>query len=93
MKVVVQFRAKKENRQAFEAIMCSVSRDLPGADGCKAVDVLQHVDDTCRYTLVETWESQGLHQAHIEGLIADGTWASIVALLAEQPVSGYCHNL
>lgn len=87
--VVVQFKTLAEKQAAFLAIMETVKADLPQVPGCLAVSVMQSVEDPCRFTLVETWEDQGRHQAHIEALLADGTWAGIESHLENQPVSCY----
>ncbi len=89
VQVVVQFKALAEKQAAFEAIMESVKADLPKVPGCLGVSVMQDIDDPCRFTLVETWESQDRHKAHIGKLIADGTWAGIESHLDDQPGSGY----
>nr|WP_295891694.1 antibiotic biosynthesis monooxygenase [uncultured Devosia sp.] len=91
--VVVQFQALAEKLPAFQTIMETVRVELPKTPGCQAVSVMQDADNPCRFTLVETWESQGRHKAHIESLVADGTWAHIASHLAAQPSSGYFHPL
>lgn len=93
IKVVVQFKALKDQQEAFETIMHSVSANLPGVSGCQGVEVLKDLDDACRFTLVESWENEAIHKAHIDGLIADGTWAMISGHLAEDSVSGYFQTL
>lgn len=93
VKVVVQFEARSDRAQAFERVMHTVARDLPNVAGCVGVEVLQNQEDACRFTLVETWDSRERHQAHIEGLIADGTWTAIADHLCEDPVSGYFQHL
>lgn len=93
VKVIVQFKAREDRQEAFETIMRSVSKDLPGVPGCRSVDVLRDSEDACRFTLVETWDSADIHKAHIDGLIADGTWAVVAGHLAEDPVSGYFKDL
>lgn len=93
VKVVVQFKALEERQEAFETLMHSVSKDLPGVPGCRGVEVLQDCGDACRFTLVETWDSAEIHKIHIDGLVADGTWEVIAAHLAEAPVSGYFKGL
>lgn len=87
--VVVQFKVLAEKQAAFQTIMASVKTDLPKVLGCLGVSVMQDLEAPCRFTLVETWESQDRHKAHIENLIADGTWAGIESHLDERPVSGY----
>jgi quinol monooxygenase YgiN len=91
--VVVQFNALPASRKAFESIMRSVAKDLPGVDGCQSVQVLQNSEDTCRFTLVEVWDTKEIHQSHIDGLIADGTWAAIAEHLKDDPVSGYFQSV
>ncbi|GAB2185388.1 putative quinol monooxygenase [Roseibium sp. LAB1] len=93
IKVVVHFKALKDRQGAFETIMRSVATDLPGVAGCQGVEVLRHEEDACRFTLVETWQSEAIHKAHIDGLVAEGTWATIAGHLAEDPESGYFRAL
>ncbi|WP_269583342.1 putative quinol monooxygenase [Roseibium sp. Sym1] len=93
VKVVVQFKALENRQEDFQVLMRSVSKDLPGVAGCRGVEVLQDREDACRFTLVETWDSVEIHKSHIDGLVADGTWAAISGHLAEDPVSGYFRSL
>lgn len=91
--VVVLFKVLPERQTAFQTIMEQVKSDLPKVPGCLGVSVMQNIDDPRRFTLVETWESQDKHQAHIEKLIADGTWAGIESHLDDEPGSGYFHQM
>lgn len=91
--VVVQFQALAENLPAFQTIMETVRVDLPKVPGCGGVSVLQDADNPCRFTLIETWQSRDRHSAHIESLVADGTWASIASHLDGPPSSGYFNAL
>ncbi|WEZ85425.1 antibiotic biosynthesis monooxygenase (plasmid) [Rhizobium sp. 32-5/1] len=91
--VVVQFKALPTSLASFQNIMETVKIDLPTIPGCRGVSVMQDLEDSCRFTLVEVWESQARHAAHVEGLIADGTSASIAAHLDMQPSSGYFRTL
>lgn len=89
VQVIVEFRAAEEKLPAFLDIMKSVSNDLPKVNGCSAVLVLRSSDDPCRFTLIETWDSSDHHQAHIDELVANGTWHAISQNLIADPVSGY----
>ena len=91
--VVVQFKTLAEKQTDFLVMMESVKAELPQIPGCLAVSVLQSVGDPRQFTLVETWENQDRHRTHIEGLLADGTWARIESLLESRPVSGYFQML
>lgn len=87
--VVVQFNSLPGKRAEFENIMRSLANDLPGVPGCQGVQVLQNAEDACCFTLVEKWDSREVHNAHIDGLVADGTWEAIAEHLSEEPNSGY----
>ncbi len=50
-------------------------------------------DNDCVFTLVESWASQGHHQAHIAGAVASGAWDALTGELAREPVSCYCQEL
>ncbi|WP_428643797.1 putative quinol monooxygenase [Roseibium sp.] len=93
VKVVVQFKVREDSQAAFESIMRSVATDLPAVAGCTNVEVLQQSDDAGRFVLVETWDSREVHQSHVNGLVADGTWASLATHLAEDPVTGYFRSI
>ncbi|KJF70658.1 putative quinol monooxygenase [Agrobacterium arsenijevicii] len=79
--VIVQFKAMITSLSAFQTIIETVKIDLPSIAGCQAVSVMQDLEDPCRFTLVEVWESQERHAAHVANLIADGTWAGIASHL------------
>jgi quinol monooxygenase YgiN len=89
----VILKALAEKQVAFQAIMESVKTDLPKVPGCLGVSVMQDLEDPCRFTLVETWESSDKHKTHIANLIANGTWAGIESHLDGQPVLGYFRQL
>lgn len=91
--VIVQFNALTEKLPAFQAIMETVKADLPKIPGCQGVSIMQDFDNPCQFTLVETWESRERHSAHVQSLIADGTWAGIASHLDTQPSSGYFRTL
>lgn len=91
--VIVQFNALPTSLASFQSIMETVKVDLPTIPGCRGVTVMQDLKDPCRFTLVEVWESEETHAAHVEGLIADGTWTGIASYLATQPSPGYFRSL
>lgn len=91
--VIVQFTVLPASLAVFQNIMETVKAGLPRIPGCQAVTVMQDLENPCRFSLVEVWESQASHAAHVEGLIADGTWAGIASHLEAQPNSGYFRAL
>ena len=90
---IIHFKAQAAKQAEFQAVMETVKAGLPKVSGCLAVSVMQSVEDPCLFTLVETWQDRNRHQAHIETLTADGTWASIESHLEDQPVSDYFQRL
>jgi quinol monooxygenase YgiN len=45
------------------------------------------------FTLVETWESEGAHRAHIERVVQSGGWEHIRAHLVSDPLSSYLREV
>ena len=91
--VIVTFEAKPERASAFAELMNQVKQSLPSAAGCRGVQVFGRSDNACVFTLVESWESERHHQAHIAGAVASGAWDALAAQLACAPVSGYWRAL
>jgi quinol monooxygenase YgiN len=91
--VIITFEAKPERASAFAELMNQVKQSLPSADGCRGVQVFGRSDNACVFTLVESWQSQGHHQAHIDRAVASGAWSALEAQLACAPVSCYCTEL
>ena len=91
--MAITFRAKPEKLAAFSDLMHSVKATLPSVPGCNAVRVLQGTDDPCLFTLVESWISEERHREHIAGLVANGSWAEVGALLEGEPESRYYAEL
>jgi quinol monooxygenase YgiN len=91
--VIITFEAKPEGASAFAELMHQVKQSLPLADGCRGVQLFGRSDNACVFTLVESWESQSHHQAHIASAVASGAWDALAAKLACAPVSCYCRAL
>ena len=93
IKLIITFHARPEKRLAFGALLEQVKQTLPRVKGCKGVRVFNSAADPCVFTLLETWESEEQHRAHIEQVRSSGTWANIATHLAAEPVSGYYREL
>ncbi|EJC83320.1 hypothetical protein Rleg4DRAFT_6949 [Rhizobium leguminosarum bv. trifolii WSM2297] len=93
IKILVQFKALAEKQVAFHAIMESVKTDLPKAPGCLSATVMQAAGNPCQYALVETWDSEARHKAHVQGLLSNGAWAKIESHLDGQPISAYFREI
>lgn len=90
---MITFQIKLKSVEAFVALMQQVKADLPQADGCIGVDIFRRADQSEVFTLVETWETQELHQANSQKLVDSGRWAHILGLLATEPVGAYFTRL
>jgi len=91
--VIITFEAKPERASAFAELMQQVKQSLPSADGCRGVQLFGRADNDCVFTLVESWESRGHHQAHIAGVVSSGAWDTMEAELSGPPLSSYCNEL
>lgn len=91
--VIVKFVVKEESADNFNTIMNSLKLDLPGVDGCEAVQIYNSLGDPAVYSLVETWQSEDFHKRHIDHLQSSGDWNKISALLEKDPEVFYAKHL
>ena len=91
--LLVTFVAKTDKRAAFVDLLSHVRRDLSEAPGCEAVRVLCNTNDSNVFTLMETWESEARHRAHLDKIINSGAWDAMSSHLASAPSSGYYREM
>ena len=91
--VIVKFNVKNQKLAEFCEILKSVKTDLPNVDGCVGVKIFRDSHNNQRFTLLETWQTQQLHEQHIAKITADGTWRFIVEHLSAEPTSAYYEQL
>ena len=91
--VLVQFQARLESREAFSLLMQSVQQNLPQVPGCLGVDVLRSAANPLCFVLVERWESQARHGAHVQALQASGDWSALEQHLAAAPSVEYLQRI
>jgi quinol monooxygenase YgiN len=87
--VIITFETKPDASIPFASMLTQVQQDLPRVPGCRGVRVFTGSENPCIFTLLEHWDSQAEHQAHIQTVVASGTWDRIAAHLAKDPVSHY----
>jgi quinol monooxygenase YgiN len=92
-KVIITFEAKPQAASRFRAMLEQAGQELPKVSGCKGVRIFSADGNPCIFTLVEDWESQDAHKAHIGKVVASGGWATLAACLAKDPVSHYYNEL
>lgn len=86
--VIITFQAHREHAQEFGALMRQTRQDLPGVPGCRSVRLFAATDGHT-FTLLEEWESEQAHRAHLKRVVASGDWDRIAAQLACDPMSRY----
>ncbi|WP_019962461.1 putative quinol monooxygenase [Woodsholea maritima] len=91
--VLVNFTVKAEALETFSALMDQTQIHLPQVEGCEGVRIFRHRETPPHFTLVEDWQSEAQHKAHIESLIASGQWADINAMLDAAPTTHYVHAI
>ncbi len=87
--LIIHFNVKSNQLQEFAGVLKQVKQDLPNVAGCLGVQVFQSQSNEQQYTLVESWESQAQHEAHIKNLVESGVWDEFVKHLQQEPVSAY----
>jgi quinol monooxygenase YgiN len=89
VRLIITFNVREERLPAFEQLMQQIKSSLPQVAGCEGVSVYRGKTDRRVFTLVETWESESAHRAHIAKLTDSGDWDVVRTLLTADPVSGY----
>ncbi len=87
---LITFDVKPDRTLDFIAMPTSVQTDLPKVEGCKDVRIFRHDEAAPNsFTLLETWDTKPLHQAHVARLQDKGDWATIEAMLVAPPQGHY----
>ena len=90
IKLIITFETKPNAVAAFAALMAQLKQDLPKIAGCRGVRVFQGNENHSIFTLLEDWDSEAIHKAHLDQVISSGTWEKSIAIhLAKPPVSHY----
>ena len=91
--LIITFEASSEKLASFRQILQQVKADLPGVPGCRAVRIFNSTTNERVFTLVETWDSESAHRAHIERVIRSGAWERIRGHLVSDPLSSYLREV
>lgn len=89
IQVIITFETKPEASAPFAVLLEQVQHDLPLVNGCRGVRVFSGSANPCVFTLLEHWDTEAAHQAHIATVVASGAWERIATHLAKDPVSHY----
>ena len=64
--LIVEFRARPAQLEAFAALIDRHARNSRPEDGCLAFEVCQDPADPARFVLYEAYEDEGAHRRHLE---------------------------
>lgn len=87
--VIITFQAIPEKSSDLANLLNQAKRDLPEVEGCNGALLFNSKENPCIFTLVEEWESDIQHKAHITNVVSSGAWANIASHLSVAPVSNY----
>lgn len=87
--IIITFQVHADKLTAFKKILDEVKDSLPKIRGCLGLEIFEGYEPNSFFTLIETWESQSLHQQHVQNLIQSGAWDNLKAHLTDEPLSGY----
>jgi quinol monooxygenase YgiN len=93
IQLIITFTAEPSKQAAFADILAQIKTSLPKVQGCKGVRVFNDIQNPNVFTLVETWDSQEQHKAHIDQVMASGAWTHIASHLTGDPVSSYYQEM
>jgi quinol monooxygenase YgiN len=85
---VNQFRAQPGREAELRERLENIVAGLRATEGCEACSLLQDVEESGRFVVLEEWQSREAHQAAVQG-IETGDLQAFIALLAEAPTGGY----
>ena len=87
---LITFEVNPDSIPSFEDMLASVQTGLPKIEGCQSVNIFRHEDPANnKFTLLETWVSKPLHQAHVSRMQETGQWAEIEEMLVSPPTGHY----
>ena len=87
--VIITFQAKPEQSSALGTLLNRAKHHLPEVEGCNGALLFNSKENPCVFTLVEEWDSDIQHKAHMANVVSSGAWTNIASHLVGDPVSNY----
>ncbi len=87
LRVVITFEVLEDKLEMFGGVMTSMKTDLPQAEGCNGLVIHKDRANPFVFVLVEDWDSEELHDAHIAKVVAAGGWDVLLTMLKGEPVT------
>jgi quinol monooxygenase YgiN len=91
--LIIVFHVAEDRLQDFLPIMTGINEGMASEEGFQSAVVYRDADNPLSFTLIETWESRALHEAHYDRIVASGDWENIKGMLTETPVLRYNEKL
>lgn len=85
IQLLVRFKVKEDQVNAFVEIMKGSKERILAADGCSGVDVLHSSDDPNVVLLSEKWESKESHDVYADKMRESGALNKLADFLTDQP--------
>lgn len=86
--MIVRFRAKAGQEEPLKSVLASLLAPTRREAGCIQYDLWQDTSDPAVLCIVERWENQDTHQAHVAGAGLHATLASAGPLFDGPPQAG-----
>lgn len=89
----IEFMVEDKSRPEFMEIMQGLNSGMRGEKGFVHASVYVDLENTNKITLIEEWQTRALHEEHYDRIVADGSWSSILRMLAENPHMSYSYAI
>lgn len=84
-----EFQASEGNSAELHGFLKSLMPYINSSQGCISCEVLQNIEDTTIFFVIEKWDSIEDHKKSIEGFPAEDM-QSAMSLFASPPKGSYC---
>ena len=90
--IIVAFRAKPDQVEAFAALVDRHAYNSRREDGCLAFEVCQDVEDPARFVFSEAYRDAAAHRRHLERASLQHFRSRAPELLVPGPVGALSHH-
>ena len=90
--IIVEFRARPDQVEAFTGLIDRHARNSRAEDGCLAFEVCQAPEDPARFVLYEAYHDEAAHRRHLEQDSYRQFRAAAPALLVAGPGGALPHQ-
>ena len=91
--LLVCFVAAAGHADDLERRLRLAASNLPAVPGCRRATLYRDKSAAERFVLLEEWDDETAHSAHLNVYVQGAEWHSIVASLSEQPQGRWLHQI